>query len=290
MAQYKYGSALDVETAFTTVAILTMVTHPANMLMTIAPLAVASLASFERVEQYLLEAFQRDCRRYDPKVSNSAERPGITLQNVSIGFHPSSGNVLENIGFDVPPGSFVACLGPVGSGKTSLLRAIAGDLECSSGSILTPRQEGMALCTQIPWLPAGTIRHVICVDSQRIDEEWYQTVIHACCLDVDFRALAFQDSTQLGSRGSNLSGGQRQRVVRSCLTSRIAGAKTNMQQAIARALYSRCHILLLDDPFSALDTETSSRIAQNLFGGAGLCRQSNMTVFLTTNSSELSFI
>jgi ABC-type bacteriocin/lantibiotic exporter with double-glycine peptidase domain len=212
VARYKYNSVLDTETAFTTVAILTMVTHPANMVMTTAPLVVASMASFERIEQYLLEDSRRPYREDIRSLPRLPTQSMIALRNVSIDFYPSTCPLLADISFTITRGSFVACLGPVGSGKTSLVRAIAGDLECSAGSIfVSPGPLG--LCSQMPWLPAGTIRDVICGASNNTETEWYNTVVRACCLETDIRALPAQDQTQIGSRGLNLSGGQRQRVV-----------------------------------------------------------------------------
>lgn len=189
-----------------------MVTHPANMVMTIIPRAIASLASFERIEEYLLEASQRRYREVVHGAQGSQTSAAIALRNVNICFSSTDRPVIQNASLEIPRGFFFACLGAVGSGKTSLARAIAGDLQCSSGSISTSSHL-VGLCTQTPWLPAGTLHDAICGASSKSETGCYNQVINACCLDCDIQALARGDQTQIGSRGLNLSGGQRQRVV-----------------------------------------------------------------------------
>lgn len=180
--------------------------------MTIIPRAIASLASFERVEAYLLEPIQRQYRKVVRGPEELKHTSAIRLMGVRIGYTSQDCAVLQDINLAIPHGSFVACLGRVGSGKTSLTRAIAGNLEPLDGSIMVASDK-MSLCLQQPWLPAGTLEEVICGTGGSQKPEWYSTVIQACCLDSDVRALPNGHHTQVGSRGGNLSGGQRQRVV-----------------------------------------------------------------------------
>ncbi|EED19895.1 multidrug resistance protein, putative [Talaromyces stipitatus ATCC 10500] len=103
---------------------------------------------------------------------------------------------------------------------------------------------------------------------QEYHERWYHEIIEICCLNHDFKNLPGGDQTQIGSKGLNLSGGQRQRV------------------SLARALFARCDILLLDDTFSGLDGETEQTIFDNLFGSSGVVRRLNTTVILVSNSTH----
>jgi ATP-binding cassette subfamily C (CFTR/MRP) protein 1 len=220
-----HGVNLDTETAFTTVAILSMVTHPANMVMTIVPRAVAALAGFERIQSFLLRPSLQDNRGTLPRSSLVSDlpsghltKPGLAVQirGLRIGHKQI---ILDNINIDVDLSSLTIISGPTGSGKSTLLRTILGEVVPASGSISLSTKR-IAYCAQRPWLPSGTIRDVIygAKDAEgaiiQDREEWYRTVTSACCLTHDFNSLPDGDQTQIGSRGLNLSGGQRQRVVR----------------------------------------------------------------------------
>ncbi|POS72247.1 hypothetical protein DHEL01_v209361 [Diaporthe helianthi] len=262
------GSPLDTETAFTTTALLGLITHPANMIMTIVPQAVGSLAAFERIQQYLLQPSRRDDRLLVKNPDNISVQNSlaIQMQNVAIEGNSSSGPILKNINLVVHKGSIAICSGTVGSGKTVLARALMGEIETASGQIFVSSKR-MGLCAQSPWLPSGTLREAICGFSPD-DQTWYQEILRMCCLNEDISTFPHGEDTQIGSRGFNLSGGQRQRV------------------ALARALYARCEILILDDPFSALDGNTQSTIVDNLLGTNGLFKRMGTTVFLVTNTAS----
>ncbi|PQE09784.1 ABC transporter protein [Rutstroemia sp. NJR-2017a BBW] len=273
------GITLDTETAFTTVAILSMVTHPANMVMTIVPRAVAALAGFERIQSFLLRPSLQDNRGTLPGRSLVSDvsfdpltKPNLAVQirKLRVGHKQI---FLDNVNIDVSLNSLTIISGPTGCGKSTLLRAILGEVVPASGSISLSTKR-IAYCAQRPWLPSGTIRDVI-YGAKGVEgavfqdlEGWYNTVTSACCLTHDFNSLSDGDQTQIGSRGLNLSGGQRQRVT------------------LTRALFARCDILLLDDTFSGLDGETERTVFDNLFGETGLLRRLKTTVILVSNSSQ----
>ncbi|KAI5860382.1 putative ABC transporter [Durotheca rogersii] len=272
-----HGNNLDTETAFTTVAILGMITHPANMVMTIVPRAVAAFASFDRIQSFLLRPPLRDQRGSILKANTRApdiepassqltthHSSAIVIRNLTIG---EKALILGNINIEVAQGSLTVISGPVGSGKSTLLRAILGEVAPIRGSIKLSTKQ-IAYCAQRSWLPNGSIKEVIHGMAGRGDAQWYRKVVDACCLTHDFYSLPDGDDAQVGSKGLNLSGGQRQRV------------------ALARALFARCDIALLDDAFSALDGETENHVFNNLFGPRGLFRQLKTTVVLVANSSH----
>lgn len=220
------GHKLDTETAFTTIAILSMVTHPANMVMTIMPRVVGSFAGFDRIQTFLLQPLLQDHRGSLPKATTNSvswdplsglltkSNPTIVLQQVRIGHKQS---ILNNINLEVAPGSMAIISGPVGSGKSLLLRTLLGEISPTRGSVrLSARQ--IAYCAQKPWLPSGTVKEVIQSMTEQVDSEWYQEVIDICCLKHDFDSFPDGDETPIGSRGLNLSGGQRQRVVSHSIT------------------------------------------------------------------------
>ncbi|KZL84742.1 atp-binding cassette [Colletotrichum incanum] len=261
------GSTLDTETAFTTTALLGLVTHPANMIMSIIPQAIGSLAAFERIQEYLLQSPRHDQRLTLKRVEDSTTdaSDAISIRNVTIQTTATLPPLLWDINMAIKKGSIVVCSGPVGSGKTMLTRCLMGELPPASGAISVSSRR-IGCCEQSPWLPNGTIKQAICAFEPE-NLTWYKEVIRLCCLDEDLLELPNGDHTMIGSRGLNLSGGQRQRV------------------AIARAVYARCEIVLLDDSFSALDGKTESRMVENLFGEGGHFRKTGTTVFLVTNSA-----
>ncbi|KAK3301707.1 P-loop containing nucleoside triphosphate hydrolase protein [Chaetomium strumarium] len=265
VAAARRGLALKPETAFTTIAILSMVTHPANMVMTIIPRAVAAFAGFQRIQAYLLRPRLVDERRNLPSSGEKFDS-AIEVQDVAVGEDPS---ILEGVSIGVNYGSLIILSGSVGSGKSTLLRAILGEIRPVRGSIQVA-QRRIAYCSQKPWLPNGSIKQAICgiMDGEQGDTQWYRRVLEACCLNHDLDLLPDGDETQIGSGGVNLSGGQRQRV------------------ALARTLFSRCDIALLDDVFSALDGDTETKIFRNLFGRRGVFRQLNTAILLVTNSAQ----
>ena len=120
---------------------------------------------------------------------------------------------LDGISFTAEKGSLIIVTGPVGSGKTTLLRAILGELPFQSGMISVSSKR-ISYCSQNPWLLNTSIReNVLGLPDEEVDERWYNTVIHACCLDEDIRQWPHGDQSVVGSKGLTLSGGQRQRVV-----------------------------------------------------------------------------
>lgn len=185
-------------------AILSMVTHPANMVMTIVPRAVAALAGLERIQAFLLRPRLVEERQIQPG------KLAIELRNVVVGKdHPN----LKGVSIGVQYGSLVIVSGPVGSGKSTLLRAILGELTPVQGSINLASSR-VAYCAQSPWLPNGSIKQAICgMDGGQDNDRWYKRVLESCCLNQDLAFLPEGDATQIGSGGLNLSGGQRQRVV-----------------------------------------------------------------------------
>ena len=222
-----HGKNLDTETAFTTMAILSMVTHPANMVMTIVPRAVAAFAGFERIQSFLLRPSLQDYRGTLPRplLSKLARDPSsgqltkasptVQICQLRIGHKEI---ILDNINIEARDNSLTIISGPTGSGKSTLLRAIIGEVVPAGGSISLSTRK-IAYCAQRPWLPSGTIKEVIYGAknnegaSTQDHEDWYNTVTDICCLTRDFDSLPDGDQTQIGSRGLNLSGGQRQRVV-----------------------------------------------------------------------------
>ncbi|KAH8929257.1 ABC transporter [Atractiella rhizophila] len=154
---------------------------------------------------------------------------------------------LYDINMKIRRGDLVAIVGPVGSGKSSLLQALIGEMRKIDGSVKFGGTIGYA--PQTAWVQNTTLRGNV-VFGQPWDEQKYWSVIHAACLDADLKMLPYGDMTEIGERGITLSGGQRQRV------------------NIARTLYFNSDIVLLDDPLSAVDAHVGKYLFSHAIKGA----------------------
>ncbi|KAK7957338.1 ABC transporter [Apiospora aurea] len=266
------GSKLDAETAFTTIATLGLVTHPANMIMTIVPRAVASLSSFERIQSFLIgpDLLDQRIERQSgvPTSSSDDHTPPLALRvhHAHIGYPEPA---LQDINIEAAKGSVTFCTGATASGKSTLVRTMLGEVSLSAGIIMV-QSKMIGYCAQSAWLQGTTIGDAILFHSKsgHHDDAWYERVLAACCLNQDLHQLPGGDQTSIGYQGMNLSGGQRQRV------------------ALARALYAKCDFLVLDDTLSGLDQNTQGQIFENLLGPEGLLRELGTTVFLTSHAVQ----
>ncbi|XXG47790.1 hypothetical protein AAC387_Pa02g2370 [Persea americana] len=121
----------------------------------------------------------------------------------------SANPTLKDINFQVLHGMIVAVCGTVGSGKSSLLSCILGEVPKIFGTIKLCRTK--AYVAQSPWIQSGKIEENIHFGKE-MDQERYESVLEACSLKKDLEVLSFGDQTVIGERGINLSGGQKQRI------------------------------------------------------------------------------
>ncbi|ODO04635.1 hypothetical protein I350_05244 [Cryptococcus amylolentus CBS 6273] len=141
--------------------------------------------------------------------------------------------------------------GPTGSGKSSLLKSLIGELHFHQrdGAFYNlPREGGVSYAAQESWCSSDSVRDNILFGSP-FDQSRYEKVVRACGLETDMKLFEDGDETEVGEKGITLSGGQKARIT------------------LARAIYSKSAVVLLDDIFSALDTLTSRWIIDHLFKG-----------------------
>lgn len=230
------GSLTIVE-AFTSLSIITLVTLPASKLLVLLPQVAASLGCFQRIQTYLVSDTWEDSRIMSPpdvstprysqdekkpechqvvNILPKSSGPMVAIEFLNATIHPgprATAAAITDVSFAVETGSFTVLVGPVGSGKTTILNAMLGELRCESGSIFVASKR-MAFCSQSPWLLNVSIRECITGMSQAdVDEEWYGTVVYACALEEDMHQWPEGDRSIIGSKGLALSGGQKQRVV-----------------------------------------------------------------------------
>ncbi|KAH8334612.1 hypothetical protein KR059_012208 [Drosophila kikkawai] len=153
--------------------------------------------------------------------------------------------VLDNINISLKSPQLVAVIGPVGSGKSSLIQAILGELPRESGKLNVRGK--LSYASQEPWLFNASVRDNI-LFGLPMDKHRYRNVIRKCALERDFELLQ-GDRTLVGERGASLSGGQRARI------------------SLARAVYRQADIYLLDDPLSAVDTHVGRHLFEECMRG-----------------------
>ncbi|KAJ3101164.1 hypothetical protein HDU97_001630 [Phlyctochytrium planicorne] len=154
---------------------------------------------------------------------------------------------LQGINVSVPRGSLVAVVGVVGSGKSSLLNGLVGEMKRTKGSVTFSGTVGY--CPQTAWIQNATLKENVLFGA-KMDANRYAYALKSCALERDLTVLPAGDETEIGERGINLSGGQRQRV------------------SLARAVYFDAEIVLLDDPLSAVDAHVGRYLFENCICGA----------------------
>ncbi|KAH7371789.1 ABC transporter-like protein [Cadophora sp. MPI-SDFR-AT-0126] len=294
------GQTLDVTSAFTALSLITLLVAPIRAFVFCAPPLIAAISCFDRIEKFLSSPTRKDHRmliadsqsqttgtvRFLPtsgnltfgsdieldeitpaKTANSSPAV-ISVKNLTLAWSDTEeGNtVINDVTFDVQPAQLTMIVGPVGSGKSSLLRGLLGETPSSKGNVYI-NQVYASFVGQNPWIQNDTIRNNI-VGVTAFEPEWYSKVLHACALDSDIDLLSEGDGTLVGTGGAALSGGQRLRV------------------AFSRAVYARKKILILDDVFSGLDATSEDRIFSRLLGKTGLLRQLGTTVILVTHAAH----
>jgi ATP-binding cassette subfamily C (CFTR/MRP) protein 1 len=146
---------------------------------------------------------------------------------------------LKNINLKIRRGAFAAIVGEVGSGKSSLLHALLGEIPKESGTVRVGGR--MAYMAQQPWIQNASVKNNILFGDE-YDAERYARALEVCQLTRDLASLPNGDSTEIGERGINLSGGQKARI------------------QMARAVYNNVDIFLMDDPLSAVDAHVGAAL------------------------------
>uniref|UniRef100_A0AAQ4Q2F0 ATP-binding cassette, sub-family C (CFTR/MRP), member 2 n=1 Tax=Gasterosteus aculeatus aculeatus TaxID=481459 RepID=A0AAQ4Q2F0_GASAC len=248
-------NVLTAEKAFTSISLFNILRFPLAMLPMLIAAIVQTTVSRKRLEKFLSgEDLESDIVRHDLSF-------GMSIIIIAT-------RLSADISLDIKPGKLVAVVGAVGSGKSSLMSALLGEMYSNKGFINI--QGSLAFVPQQAWIQNATLRDNILFGSSHEDRR-FQGVIQACALAPDLELLQGGDLTEIGEKGINLSGGQKQRV------------------SLARAAYSQADIYLLDDPLSAVDSHVGKHLFDEVIGPNGLLKDKTR-ILVTHGVSFLPYV
>ena len=278
------GRPIDAATAFSILSILQLVEPQLMLLVNNLPTLVASIGCFTRIQKFLMAPSREDHRlslssgNHGDRLSSDEEGIALTeigrlpdrvtdnvlvLSECSFGWSVNK-PLIHNIDMRVKRGCICMVIGPTGCGKSTLIKGMLGETLSSTGFVYLGT-DSIAFADQNPWTINSTFKAGVCGESP-FDERFYHEVIDCCGLREDLKSLPKGDMTNIGSKGISLSGGQKSRL------------------ALARAVFARKDVLILDDVFSGVDADTEEHIFRRLFSKSGLLRRNGTTVILVTHA------
>lgn len=194
----------------------------------------------DSVPDVIVDGFTKSTHKI-VRIDENATEKCVIFNNVTAMWANSQSGI-EDVSFEIKGNQFCAIIGPVGSGKSTILHTILHELEIDKGELSVCGV--VSYSAQEPWLFEASVRQNI-LFTEEYDESRYRQVIQVCALERDLELLPYADLTIVGERGISLSGGQKARV------------------SLARAIYRRADIYLLDDPLSAVDSVVGKHIFDN---------------------------
>jgi ABC-type multidrug transport system fused ATPase/permease subunit len=251
------GNQLTPTKVFTSLALFNQLRFPLIFFPLLINALMEGKISLNRLTKYLLADEIQDYVTHD---DDSHSKYAIQLQNSSFSWSDEINNSVSVIDggsssssssnrdrlvindLSIGHGELVAIIGPTGTGKSTLLNAMLGELNRLHGTVTV--NGDVAYVPQSAWIPNDSLRNVVLFGNE-YNESTYMEVLEVCGLKRDVSLLDNGDMTEIGERGVNLSGGQKQRL------------------SIARAVYQDADIYLLDDPLSALDASVGSKLFQD---------------------------
>ncbi|KAM7392240.1 hypothetical protein PAMA_007390 [Pampus argenteus] len=256
-------NTLDAQKIFVSVLLVNILKNPLSQLPFAMNTTMQAFVSLRRLGNFLL---QDELKPDDvERLPHNTDGDAVTIKGGFFAWSADGPPCLEKINMSVKTGALVAVVGHIGSGKSSLLSAMLGEIERRSGSLSV--RGSVAYVPQQAWIQNATMKNNILFGQER-KESWYHRVVEACALLPDLDILPARDATEIGEKGLNLSGGQKQRV------------------SLARAVYRKSDVYLLDDPLSAVDGHVGQHIFDRVIGPKGLLK--DKTRLLVTHG--LSFL
>ncbi|XP_015783351.1 multidrug resistance-associated protein 4 isoform X3 [Tetranychus urticae] len=238
------GNQLSARTVFVAMSLIRQLQSSITIFI---PLGIStgaeSLIAIKRIRDFLLLPEYESSGNLSRGLGGAGiKKSKVSYSDVTLSWRDDKEPLLKNLTFDASPGKLIAIVGPVGSGKSSILMSILGEITAKAGKAEVLGSVSYA-CQQ-SWIFAGTVRDNILFGNE-FEASRYKRVIFVSALERDLQILPSGDQTIVGDRGASLSGGQKARI------------------NLARALYARADIYLLDDPLSAVDAPVAKHIFEN---------------------------
>ncbi|KAJ1723570.1 hypothetical protein LPJ53_002093 [Coemansia erecta] len=251
----KSHGPLNMQLVFVSMSLFGMINTPLNDVAGFLLNYTQVMVSLGRLEKYLgadeIDSMAISHSLYDRNGANvSSEDVLVDVQNGSFKWLSTDETpLIDNVSIQCKRSELAAVIGKVGSGKSSLVSAILGDMTKAGGNVFI--RGSIAYVPQQPWIINATLQDNI-LFGHELDPEFYDRVVEACALKPDLEMLPAGDMTEIGEKGINLSGGQKARL------------------SLARAVYARADIYILDDPLAAVDAHVSKHLFTQVIGPSGL--------------------
>ncbi|KAF7548959.1 hypothetical protein G7Z17_g6711 [Cylindrodendrum hubeiense] len=272
------SETLQVETIFTSLSYIILLTAPLITLFQDLPNIFAAATCTQRIQKFLVDEPRIDFRKRADASSSSMTDPekdsSVEGSSTSLAFKIEDGNfgwggekmTLNQINVTIPANQLTLVVGQVASGKSTFCKVLLGEVPVSSGTVTMyfPHSQ-IGYCEQTPFLYNATFKENI-IGHCEFDQKKYDEIVDATMLDTDVALLPDGHDTKIGNNGIMLSGGQKQRV------------------SVARALYSESDVMIFDDVLSGLDNDTEAELFRRVFGRNGITRRRNVTVVICTHS------
>lgn len=256
---------LTTDIVFTSLAVFNMLKSPLAQLPNLVSTMTEGSVSLHRcVEIFTAEELQPDAVTIEAKPASPS---GGLIIVKDAAFTPGSSESKALISipdFSCHQNEFCCIIGSVGSGKSSFLSGILGQLHKTKGTVKL--RGNVAYVPQTSWIMNGSIKENILFGSAW-NSALYERTLNACALRPDLKTLPEGDATEVGERGISLSGGQKARI------------------SLARAVFSEADIYIIDDCLAAVDEHVGKHLIQQVLGPHGILR--NRARILTTNSTHV---
>ena len=258
---YLFHHEVTVAMAFSTLSVLMLLQSPLRELPSCISWILQAWVSSKRIDEFMTTEDVQDSR------TAGKETGTVKFTEASFAYSEKGEAVLKDVSLNIAPGEFVAIVGKVGSGKSSMVNALLGELKQKSGTLSVSGSMAYTAALE-SWIQNATVKDNI-LFGKPFEPDKYQAALQASALLSDLAILPGSDMTEIGEKGINLSGGQKARV------------------SLARALYQDCDIYLLDDPLSSVDAHVGAHIFHQCFLGA---LKGKTRILVTHNTNFLNLV
>ncbi|KAJ6788322.1 hypothetical protein PWT90_10412 [Aphanocladium album] len=248
---------------FAIAAVTPLIAKSWRTLITSATVYLSKMEGFTRAQEFMQEPDSEHKDRGNQPIRSDFKKRNLQLLQTSFSAPDSTSFRYRDLRFEA--GKVTMVIGPKGCGKSSLLKALLGEIPLVSGNIVAPSGP-IAYSAETSFVQNQTIRDNI-VGQSVFDPIWYQHVLHACTLQTEMERLPDADETMAGEGGSKI-------------------LDFRHLVSLARAVYAKHPVMLLDETFDYFEPEMADTILTRLFGPGGLLRNKCTVVFTSSTSRD----